>query len=312
MQTLPYYTFYVVLQAQSEDLRQELHSFKVSARSSQNDCAQLERQLEDAQEQRTQLQEQLHEAQALTSQLQLHQTQTQSSQHQQELHHVSQLESFELGPQLSEATARVQTTSGELASSEAAQSDQRGQGTGLQSQLSARQQQGTFKLQQQNSGKRWEKRLSSGQQSWEEEGAEGQLPEEEEGREVGAVGPIVDKLWNDLQQERVRHALSPLPHPAPPLHASCTAHHPPYTSPNLYFTKPRPLGHLPTTVCFLSTFYTFCCCLKCWLSQLQHSSMTLTELCCCFHLVSYHVPTRSLEVCALHNSCVASQSTHHR
>lgn len=235
---------WLVLQAQAADLRQEVRSATEAAQSSQHDYTQLEERLESTQQQRTQLQEQLHVAQALVSQLQqqLHQTQAQSSQHQQELHHVGQPKIFELESQLSEATARNQTTAGELASSEAARSEHREQGTGLQSQPAALQQ-GALKLLQQKSENRWEKRLSGSQQLQEEEGADGQLPEEEDGRDAGAVGPLVDKLWNDLQQERVRTN----PNPGPTLIPTTTMeptptpirHHPPTPHPSSLPTTPQ-------------------------------------------------------------------------
>lgn len=237
-----------------------MHSVTEAAQSSQHDYAQLEQQLESAQQQRTQLQEQLHEAQGLVSQLQqqLHQTQAQSSQHQQELHHVGQLKSFELESKLLVATARNQTTAGELASSEAARSEHQGQGTGLQHQPTALQQ-GTVKLLQQRSVNRWEQRLSSGQQLQEEEGAEGKLPEEEDGREAGAVGPLVDKLWTDLQQERVRSTPTPITIPA----TRCGAYSYPLPYPRLHAcSSPTPLWPpvdcLFIPHCCVPSFYILC------------------------------------------------------
>lgn len=246
----------LILQAEAEDLRQELHLVNEAAQSSPGNYAHLKQQLEEAQEQHAQLQEQLHLTQALATQLQqqLLQAQEQPTQPQQELHSESQLECYKLESQLSEATVRNQTTAGESASSKAARSEQQAQGRMLQSQPSARQQQ-TLKLHQQQSVKRWEERQSADQQLQRQASAEGQpLEEVEDGREAGVVGPIVDKLWNDLQQERVRYALCPhhqsptfrppprsLPPfppltfnnpPCTPLPASSSHYHHPYTTPN--------------------------------------------------------------------------------
>ena len=122
----------------------------------------------------------------------------------------SRLKCSEVESELSETCARLRATASELAASTEAGCQQQGLLTALQSQLAALQQ----CLRQQRSLKREEDGRSA-DQHWKEEGdAPGSLYKEEEGRRE-AVGAIVDKLWNDLQQERVRMLLTPPPCPSP-------------------------------------------------------------------------------------------------
>ena len=131
--------------------------------------------------------------------------------------------------ELSDMCASLSATAAGLATSKEAGFQQQGLLTALQSQLAALQQQ----LQQQRSLKPREEGQSAAQHWAEEEDADGCSDTDEAGwRDAGAVGAIVDKLWNDLQQERVNMLLTPSPTPHPPAPPP-----PPPTPP-----PPAPLG----------------------------------------------------------------------
>ena len=117
--------------------------------------------------------------------------------------------------ELSETCARLSATAAELATSTEAGFQQQGLLTALQSQLAASQQHLQHK-----SLKHGEEGQSAGQHWEEEEDAAGCSYKGEEGRrDDRAVGAIVDKLWNDLQQERVRMLSTPWP-PGPTPHTA--------------------------------------------------------------------------------------------
>ena len=127
----------------------------------------------------------------------------------------SRLKCSNVEAELSETCARLSATAAELATSTEAGFQQQGLLTALQSQLAALQQH----LQQHKSLKYGEEGQSAGQH-WEEEDAAGCSYTGEDGRrDDRAVGAIVDKLWNDLQQERVRMLSTPWP-PRPTPHTA--------------------------------------------------------------------------------------------
>ena len=150
------------------------------------------------------------DVQVLTSEV--NQLKTQAQAYEVELAE-SRLKCSEIETELSETCVRLSATAAELATSSDAGLQQQGLLTALQSQLAALQQH----LQQQKSLKHGEEGQSAARHWEEEEDAAGCSYKEEEGkREAGAVGAIVDKLWNDLQQERVRMLLTHCPSTPPP------------------------------------------------------------------------------------------------
>ena len=120
---------------------------------------------------------------------------------------TAQLKCSELEARLSEMSVALQSSDTNLKTSTAVSHEYKQQLAVLQTQLSSWQQRYlTFQRQKSLRPRSPEEEAQNAdQQSQNEEVIGGQLVGEEENEKAGAVGAIVDKLWKDLQQERVSH-----------------------------------------------------------------------------------------------------------